>query len=299
MRPITIVLSCAPLLCICAGCASEHSAREPASYQQLKQDELASERDEYIRDTQERLTEVDRDIQHVKAKLSAESEFVDKDQQASWRQDLFELEQDRSELGARLDRARSASPEEWEEMRGTLGTAADSLQAGVRKLRMEVSEAIGLKGETAPTASEPRIRDDSGLCRVEMSGVEADVERAGNRVTVTLTTDEDKNVAELQRRASELAKETKSYDVTRQASQTPAKAPGTSEAPSAGDDAKVGPERVDVAVAVEKVEDGAKLTFTPKATELDALRARLELEAEHLEEGHCRTAELSLKTNND
>ena len=33
------------------------------------------------------------DIQHVKAKLEHESEFVDKEQQASWKQDLFELEQ--------------------------------------------------------------------------------------------------------------------------------------------------------------------------------------------------------------
>jgi len=302
MRPITIVLSCAPLLCICAGCASERTAREPASYQELKQDELASERDEYIRDTQERLTEVDRDIQHVKAKLEHESEFVDKEQQASWKQDLFELEQDRAELGARLDRARSASPAEWEEMRGTLGTATDSLQAGVRKLRVEVSEAIGLKGETAPTASESRVAEDSGLCRVEMSGVEADVERAGNRVTVTLTTDEDQNVAELQRRASELAKSTKSYELTRQEpkqSKQAADSPRAAEPVTAQGDPKVTPDRVDVAVVVEKVEDGAKLTFTPKAGELEALRARLEQDAEHLEEGHCRTAELSLKTNND
>ena len=299
MRPITIVLSCAPLLAICAGCASEQTAREPASYQELKQDELASERDEYIRDTQERLTEVDRDIQHVKAKIEHESEFVGKDKQASWKQDLFELEQDRAELGARLERARSASPAEWEEMRGTLGTATDSLQAGARKLRVEVSEAVGLKGESAPTASESRVTDDSGLCRVEMSGVEADVERAGNRVTVTLTTDEDKDVAELQRRASELAKSTKSYEVVRQESKPEPNSPGTTESPKAHDDPKVTSERVDVAVAVEKVEDGAKLTFTPKAGELDALRARLEQEAEHLEEGHCRTAELSLKTNHD
>ena len=306
MRPITIVLSCAPLLAFCAGCASDRTAREPASYQELKQDELASERDEYIRDTQERLTEVDRDIQHVKAKLEHESEFVGQEKQASWKQDLFELEQDRAELGARLDRARSASPAEWEEMRGTLGTATDSLQAGVRKLRADVSEAMGLDRETAPTATESRVADDSGLCRVEMSGVEADVERAGNRVTVTLTTDEDKNVAELQRRASELAKSTKSYEVARQESKPQAnptattKDPtATTKDPTAHDDPKVTPERVDVAVAVEKVEDGAKLTFTPKAAELEALRARLEQEAEHLEEGHCRTAELSLKTNND
>ncbi|HEY6725979.1 MAG TPA: hypothetical protein VI197_18220, partial [Polyangiaceae bacterium] len=85
MRLTTIVFS-GSLLGLCAGCASERAANEPASYQELKQEELASERDEYIQETRERLSEVDRDIEHVKAKLEHESKFVDEGQRASWKE---------------------------------------------------------------------------------------------------------------------------------------------------------------------------------------------------------------------
>lgn len=310
MRLTTIVFCTVPLLAVCASCASERATNEPASYQALKQDELASERDEYIEDTRERLTEVDRDIEHVKAKLEHESEFVDQNQRASWKQDLFELEQERAELGARLDRARSASPEEWEEMRGTLGSSTDALQAGVRKLRVDVAEAVGLDDdEKAPIASTAAAAD-SGLCRVDMSGVDADVERAGNRITVTLTTDAEKDVAELQRRASELAKTT-TYEIAAKgaATQNQQKSQNTqnaqydkdepveaTESAAAQGGAMKSPERVNVQVAVEKVEDGAKLTFTPKTTDVESLRARLEQEAEHLEEGHCQGGQVSMQT---
>ena len=291
MRLTTIGFCYGSLLAICAGCASERAANEPASYQELKQEELASERDEYIRETRERLTEVDRDIEHVKTKLEHESKFVDEGERASWKEDLFELEQERAELGARLERARTASPAEWEEMRGTLGAATDALQAGVQKLRVEVSDALALNDDSAPAGTQTPAAD-FGLCRVNMSDVDADVERAGNRVTVTLTTDADENVVELQRRASDLAETTESYEVSRQdAPREPAE--------TAKKDAGARPnDRLEVAVAVEKVEDGAKLTFTPKAptAELEPLRAQLEQEAESLEAGRCQGAEVSMKT---
>lgn len=300
MRLTTIVFYSGALLGLCVGCASERATNEPASFQQLKQEELASEREDYIEDTQERLKEVDRDVEHVKAKLEHESKFVDVDQRASWKQDLFELEQERAELGARLERARTASPEEWEEMRGTLGTSTDALQAGIRKLRMEVAETVGLGDDAAgANAAQASREGDSGLCRVQMPGVEADVERAGSRVMVTLTTDEDEHVAELQRRASELAQATKSYEIastTTTTTPTGTQAAGASEAPATQDGTQASQARVDVAVAVEKVEDGAKLTFTPKTAELEPLRARLEQEAESLEEGRCQPTQVSLKT---
>lgn len=293
MRLTTIGFCYGSLLAICAGCASERATNEPASYQELKQQELASERDEYIRETRERLTEVDRDIEHVKTKLEHESKFVDEGERANWKEDLFELEQERAELGARLERARNASPAEWEEMRGTLGAATDALQAGVQKLRVEVSDALAMNEDAAPSGAQTPTTD-LGLCRVNMSDVDADVKRAGNRVTVTLTTDADENVAELQRRAADLAKATQSYEVPRQdAPREPEAAETTKQ-----DEGARPNERVEVAVAVEKVEDGAKLTFTPKAAtaELEPLRAQLEQEAESLEAGRCQATEVSMKT---
>lgn len=294
MRLTTIVFS-GSLLGLCAGCASERATNEPASYQDLKQEELASERDDYIADTRERLTEVDQDIEHVKAKLEHESKFVDEEQRASWKEDLFELQQERAELGAHLERANTASPAEWEEMRGTLGTATDALQAGVRKLRVEVTDAVTTDEAATPSAAQAGPSNDSGLCRVNMSDVDADVKRTGNRVTVTLTTDEDSDVAELQRRASEIAKGTLSYEVTR--SNAPLQ-PEANEPPKAGEKAPGAHERMEVAVVSEKVEDGAKLTFTSKAPEIEPLRAQLEQEAESLEEGRCQPAKVSMKASN-
>lgn len=300
------------LLGLCAACASERTATEPPSYQELKQDELASERNEYIRDTKQRLSEVDRDMQHVKAKLDHESKFVDEEQRASWKQDLFELQQERSTLEAQLEHAREASPAEWEEMRGTLGTATDSLQASARKLRAEVSDALDLDDQASASAAS-RPAADSGLCRVEVAGVEADVERAGNRVTVTLTADDEGNVAELQRRASALAQSTQSYEVGRQdpakgsdAKPTSANADKpdvtTTTTDQASDPAKdaaaptAEAARVAVNVVAEKMATGAKLTFVPKTGEVEPLRARLELEAENLEEGRCQATQVSLNT---
>ena len=296
MRLSTIVFCSVPLLALSTSCAGERTTNQPPIYQELKQEELASERDDYIDDTQQRLQEVDRDIEHVKAKLEHESNFVDEDQRAEWKQDLFELEQERADLGARLDRARTASPEEWEEMRGTLGTSTDALQAGIRKLRVEVSDAVGLDQDTAPSTAQATPTMDSGLCRVDMPGVEADVESAGSRILVTLTTEEDKDVAELQRKATELAKATKSYEVARAGTPSDSTATGASNAPAATGDADPSQQRMDVSVAIEKVEDGAKLTFTPKGKEIEPLRARLEQEAESLEGGRCRPAEVSMKT---
>lgn len=290
MRLTTIVFCSGALLGLCAACASERAANEPASYQELKQEELASERDEYIQDTRERLTEVDRDIELVKVKLEHESKFVDERQRASWSQELFELQQERAELGAQLERASTASPAEWEEMRGTVGTTTDALQAAARKLRVEITEAVTTDDTAAASATDAGPRQDVGLCRVNLPDVDADVERTGNRVTVTLTTDEETQVAELQRRASELAKATSSYEVTR------SDAPMQPEPPATADERTPPAARVDVAVAIEKVEDGAKLTFTPKGPEIEPLRAQLEQEAESLEEGRCQPAEVSMKT---
>ena len=299
MRLTTIVFCSVPLLVLCAGCATQSTSSEPpASYQELKQEELASERDDYIEDTQRRLKEVDRDIDHVKAKLEHESEFVGEEKRASWKEDLFELQQERAELGARLERARTSSPAEWEEMRGTLGTATDSLQAGVRKLRVEVSEAVKVDNQPTAATGEDRAKDrpnaDSGLCQVDMSGLEADVQRGQNRIVVMLTTDTKSDVAELQRRASDLASSTKTYEV-KAASDTPLQ-DKSDPPPQAAKDEPAAHRSVPVAVAMEKVQDGAKLSFVPSAAALEPLRARLVHDAENLEEGRCQPTQVSLKT---
>jgi len=192
-------------------------------------------------------------------------------------------------------------------MRGPIGTATDSLQASVKKLRVEVSEALRLNDEdTATESSRPLAHSE--LCRVEVSGVEADVARAGQRVTVTLTADGEGNINKLQRRAAELARSTDSYRV---APQDPAKASDAKPTSANADkpasekttdqavdkDGPTGnPPRVAVNVVAEKMATGAKLTFVSKDGATERLRERLVLEAQNLEDGRCKETQVSMNT---
>lgn len=276
------------------SCGGERAENKPPSYQTLKEQELQSEREEYLRDHRERLSDVEREMQHVQAKLDHESKFVDESQKASWRQQLFELRQEKMDLQAQIDRAQTASPEDWEKMRGTIGTATDSLQAGVRKLRAEVSQALALNGgaeqggtRQAEAASKPN------LCVMNVPGADAKVDEQGNRVMVTVTTKENKSVADLQRKASELAKTTEAYGsaaTTGTPGAQPEKAP--TEQASKGD-----AHQVEVDVSVKNVDDGVKITFTPKREDsADALLARLKQDAARLTDGQCAPAEVSMRT---
>jgi len=87
---------------------------------------------------------------------------VSSSDQAGWTQDLFELEQERNQLEAQLQHARNASPKEWEAMRGTVGSAVDSLQAGVTKLGEEISSAVSSSESDASQASEAPAAPEPG-----------------------------------------------------------------------------------------------------------------------------------------
>src|SRR5690606_4514656 len=168
--------------------------------------------------TRQDLAEVEREMQHLDAKLQHEKQFVDASQQASWSQELFELRQEKQKLEARLERAQRASPEraspeEWVEMRGQIGGAVDTLQAGVRKVQAEVSQALASRSdEGAQDRSKDAIAAESGLCPVEVTGAQAQVEGHDDRVMVTITTDDQQSVPELQRRANQLARDLENYN---------------------------------------------------------------------------------------
>lgn len=297
MRIFTIMTVAGLGLATGAGCAGERAANSPASYQELKQQELEQERHEYIGETRQRLDAIEQDIQHLQAKLKHEKQFVDAQQQASWSNELFELKQEQGQLRDRLERAQSATPEEWEQMRGGIGTATDSLQAGVSKLSAEISQAFASDEGSAGAAANDMGQapaSDSALCRMGVSGARAEVERQDNGVTVTVTTQDSQSVPELQRRADELAKSTDSYGVKparaeSEAARTDANPPVDSSAPGKqGSATAKTPETIDVKVSAEKLDDGAKLTFTPKNGQVAPLLEGLERDAEQLGQGRCQ-----------
>jgi hypothetical protein len=283
---------CSVAIATLGGCAAEHRTRPAPSYQNLKQQELSEERKEFIEEARARLVEVNRDIAHLDAKLKHESEFVDASERAEWNQELFELKQQRSELNADLERAKTVTLEQWEQMRGRLGVATDSLQAGVRLLTTRISRALA-SNEERDSASAP-LAADSGLCPVEVQGAEAEVEQQDQKLVVRMTTNEESAVPELQRRAREMAKADLAYRGSRSISSEALDDDGHEQGHHRGDadplqrNAEEQNEPIRVNVGVENIEDGVELVFSPKSDDLDSLKTRLEQDAQFVGKGRCQ-----------
>ena len=151
---------------LAAGCASEPRRQEPPSDQQLADQELAAERQDFVTRTHERLAAIGKEIRRLHAKLDNEPASVDADTRASWSRDLFERERQRNELQAWLEHARTARPQQYEKMRPEIGAATDSLQVAVSKLGAEISRAVaspaaGKTPHEPPSAS--RQASDMGI----------------------------------------------------------------------------------------------------------------------------------------
>ena len=275
-----------------AGCASARNNLQQPTYNELKREELSSERQEFISDTQGRLATVTNDMDLLRAKLEHESPYVDKQQRSAWSQELFELSQERDRLRGELSRAQTASAAEWEQMRGPIGVATDSLQARVSKI------GISLAGSSTRGRNSQNpfpTRTESGLCPIRVDGVEASVEKQDRTLVVVVTTGTSDFVPALQARAHKMST-LDSYPLTdarvADRSEAPFSTGGFDQAPSApaplahGTAAPV--PTIPVKITVENVERGAKLVFAPANDKLVELEARLQTDADRLEEGLCR-----------
>ena len=191
------------------GCASSQATEqaENPSYSELREAELRSERQEFINDTQERLSTIETDINRLQARLDHEAQYVDASKRADWSQELFELKRERERLQAELNRAQTASDEEWEEMRGTLAGWVDSLQAGVAKASNEISEAV--TSEQAPAQIGTSQRQN--LCAMQVQQAKTDVQQEQQRVILTVTTQDQGSVKTLRQRARSLAQDMTQY----------------------------------------------------------------------------------------
>lgn len=248
-----------------AGCgASTPPPGEPRSMSSYRQTELQAEREDFISDTEERLGELDNEIAHLDVKLQHESRFVDEDQRADWRQEVFERKQEQTRLRAELDRARGASPAEWEAMRGTIGSAVDTLEAGVKMLTDRVTGVFASSEERAPVAG-----TDAGLCGLDVPEVETDVSEENGAVILTVTTAEQEGVQQLRGKAQELA-QAGTYGATGE----PSGQPST--------------RGIAVEVSTENVPDGVKITLRPKdPAHLAKLREAVDRDASYLGGGDC------------
>ena len=124
------------------ACTSKPPANEPSTYGARYGSELEHERAEFVYQTQERIDKLDREIRQLQVRIDGESPYVSADQRAEWRQDLFELEQERRASQAELDRARTVSPAEWRQMRGTVGAGVDRVEAAVGQVGYAIRTAF-------------------------------------------------------------------------------------------------------------------------------------------------------------
>ena len=139
------------------GCASSNEQGRqgvPTMYGNKMDAELQNERQEFITEKQQELREIETEINRLEARIQGEAQYVDAEQRAEWNQELFELKQERQDLQARLSRAQSASPEEWNEMRGFFGKSIDRLEAGVSTLGGQIEQLTGPEGERQPVSGE-------------------------------------------------------------------------------------------------------------------------------------------------
>lgn len=272
----TLVLSCGAIHC--AGERGEEP-KNP-SYETLRERELESERTEFIQDRREQIAEVSKEIGELKGKLEQRSATIDEPRRAKWSNSLFELEQERNQLVAELDRAQDASDAEWKEMRGALPVAVDSLQAGVRKLGNDIGNVF--------SSEERKVRADSGLCSVAVSGVDTEIEAKGDSVLVEITTNEKQAVGDLQQRAQNLGQLTNYRPAVPEPGQeAPAASSRGASAQQPSTEAAPIPLRQ---VAVQNIDDGVRITFVAASDQRDQLREQISEDAERLTSGDCQTS---------
>jgi hypothetical protein len=281
----SIWLSGALLVALAAGCGSNNqvnSDRQTNSYSQLKQKELASERQEFISDHRQQLDGLDNQIARLETRLTHEGRYVDAQQRAEWSQELFELRQQQRRTRAELERAENATPEEWAEMRGTIGNAVDSVEAGVQKLAGEMGNLFS--SNEATTRSQQTGSID--LCELRVDGTNAELVEQDEALVVRLTTTDQRGVENLRARADRLKEAHGSGHgsaTTENRSKSGTGTSGTSSASASGGQSS----NLVEDVSVEDVPNGVRVIFTPAPGQRTTLRQQLSNDVEQIRNRSC------------
>jgi hypothetical protein len=269
-----------------AGCGSSNqtnSDRHTNSYGQMRQQEAASERRDFIRDREKQLDQLENEIARMEARLAHEAQYVDAQQRAEWTQRLFELRQQQRTTRAELQRAQTATPEEWSEMRGTIGNTLDSMEVGVNKLGADMSSLFS-SDDTKTTSRETRA--DVDLCELKVAGASAELVEQDQRLIVRLTSTDEGSVDELRTRADQLAAEHRSDSGSATSGSRNSSGASTPDAPSNGSASPQSSNLVEN-VSVENEQDGVRVIFTPAPGQRTALKQRLSNEVQQLQDQRC------------
>lgn len=284
------------LAVLARGCGRERTENRAPSFQALKQQELRLERNEYIQERRERLSEVAWAMERIQAKLNQQSPFMDESRRATWRQQLNDLRQEKARLKTRIERARASSPEQWQAMRRN-GSAGDPVLDGVRELRAEVARALALRGEPARNIGRARLLSAApGACVVDVAGADTESEEPNDRVMVAVTTKNREVVPALQRKAGYVDKTTQIFPATatdEEHLRTDWRGAPTADASVQRLSTDEMRELVEVEVSVSNLDDGVTISLIPRSegSQNDGLGTRLERDAASLGEGLCASTE--------
>jgi hypothetical protein len=257
---------------LAGGCTSQKHVNdgESVSFTQLRTEELERERREFVQERRDQLQQLGTRIARLQARLDHEAKFVDAREKAEWSQELFDLREQHRKAGAELARAETASPDEWAAMRGDVGYAIDSLQAGVTKAGTEINRLFASGG--SDTNAAPVV----DLCRVRVDGTAAVLIEQDDRIVVQMITGATDELDELRNRAQVLAQRgTGSREDASEGrnEQTP------TQARSQRDLIKE--------VSVKNVENGVRVEFAAEPGQRSALRRELEHEVERIRARSC------------
>lgn len=158
---------------VALACGSDQPApKDPTSYDSQYSAELQEERQAFIKDTQQRLDQLENQIGLMQARLEHERQFVSSSEAAEWSQRLFELQLEQQQAQAQLDRAQSVDQQGWDEMRDGIGGQVDRLEAAVGAVGASIanlfegddeseSERQPVRGQDEPEDSEPTDDGDA------------------------------------------------------------------------------------------------------------------------------------------
>jgi hypothetical protein len=260
---------------LACGCASQRNGTaRTASFGELRQQELADERREFIKEHREQLEELDTQISRLQARLDHEAKFAKADEKAEWSQELFELRQRHGKARAELIRAENASPEEWAAMRGDIGYAIDSLQAGVTKAGAEIGQLFssGDGDEQGPQRVD--------LCSIRVDETSAVISDEGDHIVVQMLTRDQDELDELRERAEALARRDEKTAVDQPARERSAQGPSdTSDSSAQADLIKD--------VTVENIASGVRVVFDPEPGQRTALKRQLARDVERIQDQSC------------
>lgn len=248
---------------LAVGCAP---SRPPAqvstdqSFAAYQNAEIESERQEFVEAKSKQLQDVDAEIGRLEAKLTYEASYANAPKRAEWSQRLWELRQKKEKLTAELDRAKTASPLEWRDMRGTLAVAVDTLQADANKIGVDIGRLF--------SSPEPR---PSKLCSLNVTDAKASVVAAYNRVELTVTTSDMPALSSLRQSAQNLTQ-------IHQYSSVVGKAGNASTV------------TLPVHVDYDTIAEGVRVKFTPDdPAQLPTLLSVIQTDAASLGSGGCPT----------